>query len=81
MIHFSVSRVQANAILKALIHYHSCLDVFGSSPAGSPSECERLILQVLADVGAYDLRPAESASTNIEETQTREGAELCQRIS
>lgn len=81
MIHFTLTPDEANLVLRSVIHTARC-SLSSMKYAGD----NRLVFQSVASrielaCAASDLRQSEPASNNIEETQTREGVELCQRIS
>jgi len=81
MIHFSLKPVQANLIMRALIHVDCCTKAqaaWGREDLGLISEISQC---VAAAEAVSDLRLAESASTNLEEIETKEGITLCPKIS
>lgn len=81
MIHFSVTKEQAQQIMRCLIHADCCENAKDLNENPSRPVFELLARRLASGVAASDLRQIESASTNLEETGTKGGIELCQRIS
>ena len=81
MIHFSLTPNEANLVLRSVIHAARC-SLSSMKYAGDNRHVfQSVASRIESACAASDLRQSELASNNIEETQTREGVELCQRIS
>ena len=80
MIHFSVTPKQASGLLRVMINVYRG-NKYNLTKYLSRDDC-REIAEILEDAGVLAAPERRSTtSTKLEEIQTREGVELCPRVS